>query len=93
MSDDLPRITDDSSWVDLAECDQALVLGTLESIASDCLVVRFSDWSQLLIAADGAEKLAPMLNEPIQIEVERTADGILASADDISNAIVGFGTI
>jgi hypothetical protein len=87
---DLPRINSDD-WIDLDDGEDAIVVATVYSSDRNGLVVSFSDWTLLAIDADRRCNIP--VGEPIEIEVTRTEDGLYASADQVVNAEVQYGSI
>ena len=93
MPQDLPIISNDRDWIGLNVEDHALVVGTVDSSSRSALLVRFADWSQIVIEIIDGNRFIYPAGEAIRLEVERTEDGLMTTSDDITTAIVEYGTI
>lgn len=90
---DLPRITNDQSWLDLDDGSEALLSGRLELAGTTGFAATFADWSQVAVEATDPGPLRPLEGQQIEIVVTRTEDGLFATADAITDAIVAHGTL
>lgn len=86
-------LTDDQSWLDLKLDQTATVKGALTYAGPNGLTIQFADWSSLMIDADDATPLTDLVDEETELEVVRTEDGLFATADAITDALVQFGSL
>ena len=86
-------IRNSDEWLDLREGEEATIKGRLDYAGIDGLTISFPDWEHLAIDADDARALRPAEGEDIEIVVTRTEDGLFATTDAITDALVQLGTV
>lgn len=91
--DEYPVIRDDSDWVDLDLGEEAIVHGRLSYIGGGISIFLPWNWHTLVIDCDDPSPLRPMLNQDIELLVTRTEDGLFATADAVTDALVNYGMV
>lgn len=91
--DDRPRLNGTDDWLDLKDGDEAIAAGRLDMVGTPGIIITFANWSQLAIESDDSDRLAPLVGKDIRLVVTRTEDGLFATADAVTDALVEHGTI
>lgn len=88
MLDELPRLTNENDWLDLAEGDHAILVGSLDTAQWNFLLVSFPDWSLVSVDIEGKTTAAarPPRGSRVELEVIRTEDGLKTNHELILKA-------
>lgn len=86
MIADLPTITNDEAWLDLRDGEQAVVRGRVTASGPAAHCISFSDWSELIVDADGSSFTLP-LGADVELVITRTEDGVRTTHEDVAAAV------
>lgn len=90
---DMPTITCESDWLDLADGEEALLKARLDTVFRDgSLLLSFADWTQISVPVVGDDPFretgldrlrGEAVGSRVSLPVIRTEDGIAAEAGSL----------